>query len=77
MNPVDIVVILKLPQLLFQITPVPEKSLVQKFPPDGADKPVVSKNPNAFRKGTLGSFGFLDTTPAGRQIDNLSEAKSE
>ena len=40
MNPVGIVVILKLPQLLFQIALVPEKSLVQEFPPDGADKPL-------------------------------------
>ena len=40
MNPVCIEVILKLPQLLFQIALVPEKSLVQEFSPDGADKPL-------------------------------------
>jgi len=37
-NPVGIVVILKLPQLLLQIAPVPEKSLVLKLPPDGANE---------------------------------------
>ena len=40
MNPVGVVVILKLPQLFFQIVPIPKKSLVQKLPPDGADKPL-------------------------------------
>ena len=40
MNPVGIVVILKLPQLLFQIALVPEKSLVQEFPPDGSNEPL-------------------------------------
>ena len=40
MNPVAVVVILKLHKLLFQIAPVPEKSLIQKIPPDGADKPL-------------------------------------
>ena len=40
MNSVGVVVILKLPQLLFQIALVPEKSLVQKLPPDGAHEPL-------------------------------------
>ena len=40
MDPVGIVVILKLIQLLFQIAPVPEKNLVQVFASDGADEPL-------------------------------------
>ncbi len=40
MDPVGVVVILKITQLFFQIAPVPEKSLVQVFAPDGADEPL-------------------------------------
>ncbi len=40
MDPVSVVVILKLLQLLFQITLVPEKNLVQIFTPDGANEPL-------------------------------------
>ncbi len=40
MNPMGVVVILKLPQLLFQIALVPEKSLVQKLPSDRANEPL-------------------------------------
>ena len=40
MDPVGIIVILKLSQLLFQIAPVPEKDLVQAFASDGADEPL-------------------------------------
>ena len=39
MDPVGVVVILKLPQLLFQIAPIPEKNLIQVFSSDGADEP--------------------------------------
>ena len=40
MNPVGVVVILKLFELFFQIAPVPEKNLIQIFLPDGADEPL-------------------------------------
>ncbi len=40
MDPVGVVVDLKLLQLLFQIAPVPEKILVQIFTSDGADEPL-------------------------------------
>jgi len=39
MDPVGVVVILKLSQFFFQIAPVPEKNLVQMFASDGADEP--------------------------------------
>ena len=38
MDPVGVVVILKLSQFFFQIAAVPEKNLVQIFASDGADK---------------------------------------
>jgi hypothetical protein len=38
-NPVVVVVILNLPHFLFQVAFVQEKSLIQSFPSDGADKP--------------------------------------
>ncbi len=40
MDPVGVVVILKLLKRLFQIGPVPEKNLVQVFTSDGADEPL-------------------------------------
>ena len=39
MHPVDVVIVLKLIQLLLQIAFVPEKNLVQVFPPNCADEP--------------------------------------
>ena len=39
MDPVGVVVIPKLLQLLFQITFVPEKNLTQKLSSDSADEP--------------------------------------
>lgn len=39
-GPVAIVVILKLSQLFLQIAFVPEKRLIQKFPPDGGGEPL-------------------------------------
>ena len=57
MNPVGVVVILKLPQLLFQIALVPEKSVVQEFPPDGADKPLSEGMGNRHMGN---GFNFLD-----------------
>jgi len=40
MDPVGVVVILKLLELLFQIASVPEKNLVQVFASYGADEPL-------------------------------------
>jgi len=40
MDPVGVVVILKISKFLFQVTPVPEKNLVQVFASDGADEPL-------------------------------------
>jgi len=40
MDPVGVVVILKLSKFLFQIVPVPEKNLVQVFASDSSDEPL-------------------------------------
>ncbi len=57
MNPVGVIVILKLPQLLFQIVLVPEKSLIQVFPSDGADKPLGKGMGNRYMGN---GYDFLD-----------------
>ena len=60
MNPVGIVVILKLPQLLFQIALVPEKSLVQEFPPDGAHEPLGKRMGNRHMGNGFNPINFPD-----------------
>ncbi len=56
-NPVSVVVILKLHQLLFQIALVPEKSLVQKLSSNGANEPFGE----GMRYRCMGNgFDFLD-----------------
>lgn len=57
MHPVGVVIVLKLFQLLLQIAFVPEKNLVQEFPPDGADEPFGE----GMRQGCMGNgFDLLD-----------------
>lgn len=57
MHPVGVVIVLKLFQLLLQIAFIPEKNLVQIFPPDGTDEPFGE----GVRQGCMGnSFDLLD-----------------
>ncbi len=58
MNPVCVVVILKFPQLLFQIAFVPEKSLVQKIPPNGANEPLCKRMRNRHIRNGFDFFDF-------------------